>query len=149
MKVVRQHAISRFAWLTSGHQSVNPSRETIARLSGKYKRFTFVHPVIKLYENESYNECCSHQNIIVVHCSLINKGIHTIAKLFQSGFLLLLHQKSVPKKISMKSKKYQRKQDFIFCTEVSMPFLCTSVASGKLLHSIFRNPHVIAVYTDG
>ena len=27
------------------HQSVNSSREAISILSGKYKRFTFVHPV--------------------------------------------------------------------------------------------------------
>ena len=31
-------------WI-SGHQSVNPSREAISILSGKYKRATFVHPV--------------------------------------------------------------------------------------------------------
>ena len=29
--------------LISGHQSVNPSREVFSVLSGKYKRFTFVH----------------------------------------------------------------------------------------------------------
>ena len=45
MKIVRHHANSRFDWLISGHQSVNPSREAISILSGKYKRFTFVHPV--------------------------------------------------------------------------------------------------------
>ena len=32
-------------WLILGHQSVNPFREAIPILSGKYKRFTFVHPV--------------------------------------------------------------------------------------------------------
>ena len=35
-----------FNWLISGHQSVNLSREAISALSGKYKRFTFVHPVL-------------------------------------------------------------------------------------------------------
>ena len=45
MKIVRHYANGRFDWLISGHQSVNPSREAISILSGKYKRFTFVHPV--------------------------------------------------------------------------------------------------------
>ena len=45
MKIVRDHANDRFDWLISGHQSVNPSREAIFILSGKYKRFTFVHSV--------------------------------------------------------------------------------------------------------
>ena len=45
MKIVRHHANGRFHWLISEHQSVNPSREAISILSGKYKRFTFVHPV--------------------------------------------------------------------------------------------------------
>ena len=39
MKVVRHHANGRFDWLISGHHSVNPSREAISILSGKYKRF--------------------------------------------------------------------------------------------------------------
>ena len=45
MKIVYHHANGRFDWLLSGHQSVNPSREPVSILSGKYKRFTFVHPV--------------------------------------------------------------------------------------------------------
>ena len=45
MKIVRHHANDRFDWLISGHQSFNPSREAIFILSGKYKRFTFVHSV--------------------------------------------------------------------------------------------------------
>ena len=45
MEIVRHHANGRFDWLISEHQSVNPSREAISILSGKYKRFTFVHPV--------------------------------------------------------------------------------------------------------
>ena len=36
----------RFDWLISGQQSVNPSREAISILSGKYKGFTFVRPVL-------------------------------------------------------------------------------------------------------
>ena len=34
-----------FDWLISGHQNVNHSREAVSILSGKYKKFTFVHPV--------------------------------------------------------------------------------------------------------
>ena len=45
MKIVHHHANGRFDWLISEHQSVNPSREAISILSGKYKKFTFVHPV--------------------------------------------------------------------------------------------------------
>ena len=47
MKIVHHHANGRFHWLISGHQSINPSGEVISILSsGKYKRFTFVHPVV-------------------------------------------------------------------------------------------------------
>ena len=46
MKIVHHYANSCFEWLISGHQSVNPSREAISILSGKHKRFTFVHPVL-------------------------------------------------------------------------------------------------------
>ena len=45
IKIVHYHANGRFDWLISGHQSVNPSREAISILSGKYNGFTFVHPV--------------------------------------------------------------------------------------------------------
>ena len=45
MKIVRHHANGRFDWFLPGHQSVNPSRDAISILSGKYKRFMFVHPV--------------------------------------------------------------------------------------------------------
>ena len=45
MKIVHHHANGRFDWLTSGHQSVDISREVISILSSKYKRFTFVDPV--------------------------------------------------------------------------------------------------------
>ena len=48
MKIVHHHANGCFDWLISGHQSVNPSREAFSILSGKYKRFTFVHPVVRL-----------------------------------------------------------------------------------------------------
>ena len=45
MKIVHHYANSCFDWLIFGQQSVNPSREAISILSGKHKRFTFVHPV--------------------------------------------------------------------------------------------------------
>ena len=46
-KIVHQHVNGRYDWLISEHQSAIPSREAISTgiLSGKYKRFTFVHPV--------------------------------------------------------------------------------------------------------
>ena len=47
MKIVHHCANGRFDWLISEHQSVNPSREVISILSGKHKRFTFVHPMLQ------------------------------------------------------------------------------------------------------
>ena len=47
MKIVHRHANGRFGWLISEHQGVNPSREAISILSGKYKKFTFVHLVLE------------------------------------------------------------------------------------------------------
>ena len=44
MKIVHYYANSCFDWLMSGQQSDNPLREATSVLSGKYKRFTFVHP---------------------------------------------------------------------------------------------------------
>ena len=46
MKIMHHHANGHFDWLISGQQSGNTSREVISILSGKYKRFTFVHPVV-------------------------------------------------------------------------------------------------------
>ena len=46
MKIVHHHANGHFDWSMSGHQSVNSLREAIYLLSEKYKRFTFVHPVV-------------------------------------------------------------------------------------------------------
>ena len=46
MKVVHYYASDNFDWLIPEQQNVNPSREAISILSGKYKRFTFVHPVM-------------------------------------------------------------------------------------------------------
>ena len=45
MKIVHHYVSGCFDWLISGQQSVNPWREAISILSGKYKRFRFVHPV--------------------------------------------------------------------------------------------------------
>ena len=44
MKVVYYYANSCFDWLISGKQTDDPLREATSILSGKYKRFTFVHP---------------------------------------------------------------------------------------------------------
>ena len=45
MKIVHYYANGCFDWLIYGQQSDNPLREAISILSGKYKRFTFVHTV--------------------------------------------------------------------------------------------------------
>ena len=45
MKIMDHYVNSCFDWVISGNQSVNPLREVISILSGKYKRFTFVHPM--------------------------------------------------------------------------------------------------------
>ena len=48
MKNVHHHANGCFDWLLiSEHWGVNPSREAIFIVSGKYKRFMFVHPVVR------------------------------------------------------------------------------------------------------
>ena len=44
MKIVRYYAYSCSDWLISRQQSDNPLREATSIPSGKYKRFTFVHP---------------------------------------------------------------------------------------------------------
>ena len=43
MEIMHHHDNDCFDWLISGQQSINPWREKIFILSGKYKRFTFVH----------------------------------------------------------------------------------------------------------
>ena len=53
MKIVHHHVNGRFDWLIFGHQNVNPSREAISILSGKYKIFMFVYPVIRYKEREN------------------------------------------------------------------------------------------------
>ena len=55
MKIVHHHANGCFDWLISGQQCVNPSREAISTLTGKYKTFTFVHPV------------CTHKKLFTNH----------------------------------------------------------------------------------
>ena len=45
MKTLHHHANGCLDWLISGQYSVNLLREVSSILSGKYKRFTFVHPV--------------------------------------------------------------------------------------------------------
>ena len=49
MKIVHCYASGCFDWLISGQQSDNLLREAISILSGKYERFTFVHPVRTKY----------------------------------------------------------------------------------------------------
>ena len=56
---------------------------------------------VKLCENENWNQCCSHQNITVVHCSLINKGINTIANFAKLDFYYF-HRKVLAKDFNKK-----------------------------------------------
>ena len=53
LKIVHHHANGRCDWLVSERQSVDPSREAISILFGKYKRFTFVHPVFETKMNDT------------------------------------------------------------------------------------------------
>ena len=46
IKIVHHYVNSCADWLISGQKRVNPLRESISVLSGKYKRFTCVHPVV-------------------------------------------------------------------------------------------------------
>ena len=45
IKTVHHHDNGSFAWSISGPQSINHLREAISVMSGKYKRFMFVHAV--------------------------------------------------------------------------------------------------------
>ena len=49
IQIVHHLANGRFDWLIFWHHSVDVSREAISMLSGKYKRFTFVYPVICIW----------------------------------------------------------------------------------------------------
>ena len=61
LQFVLWQALFRFAysverlWRRKGQQKVNPWIEAILILSGKYERFTFVHPVDK---NVIVNQLC-------------------------------------------------------------------------------------------
>ena len=59
MKIVHQHANGRFDWLISGHESVNPSREAISILSGKYERFMFVSKALSTLFRPGLLRCLS------------------------------------------------------------------------------------------
>ena len=83
---MRHHANGRFDWLISGHQSVNPTREAISILSGKYKRFTFVHHVVDnstnivanryvFYGNDTFETGGSFTQTVTKQCS--NSWIYT------------------------------------------------------------------------
>ena len=44
------HANDSCDWLISWQQNVNSSREATSILSGKYRRFMFVYPVVLVYD---------------------------------------------------------------------------------------------------
>ena len=62
-KIVHHYANGCFDWLISGQQSDNPSREAISILSGKYKKFLFVHPVIR--SRKAFYICFTSFDIII------------------------------------------------------------------------------------
>ena len=64
----------RFDWLNSQRESINPSREAISIPSGKYKRFTFVHPVVEQTMLDNLTTalllCLSSVSLDVLHLAL-------------------------------------------------------------------------------
>ena len=73
MKIVHHYANSCFDWLISEQQSGNPLIEAISILSGKHKRFTFVHPVgdrpfilldKQFFPSETDKRCYLFMNIV-------------------------------------------------------------------------------------
>ena len=83
MKIVHHHANGRFNWLISGQQSVNPSREAISILSGKYKIFTFVHPVDSF---KTYS--ISNQDLFNVHSRFVQCSFKIYSRFFQYSFTI-------------------------------------------------------------
>ena len=63
-----------FILLISGQQSVNLWREAISIRSGKFKRFTFVHPVEPVCKLNNYVKPGSHT--VVVRIPDLDKAIH-------------------------------------------------------------------------
>ena len=74
MKIVHHNANGCVDWLISGHQSVNPSSEAISILSGKYKRFTFVHPVASTWKAMRRYSCIFLYIIPLLACARVFKA---------------------------------------------------------------------------
>ena len=91
IKIVHHHANVHFDQLISGHQSVNPSREATSILSGKYKRFMFVHlvsltssrklfpPQLNVQGNARVNAVNTHskRNCFLYCCTLVRLSTFT------------------------------------------------------------------------
>ena len=78
MKIVHHHANGNFDWLISEHRRVNPSREAISILSGKYKRFMFVHPVatrlqVKMLDIATHKSYCECFKLPLFHFAAMGK----------------------------------------------------------------------------
>ena len=65
MEIVHHYVNRCFDWLISGQQSVNPWREAISILSGKYIRFSSVHPVVPILDN--LFELCQFMQTVIPH----------------------------------------------------------------------------------
>ena len=69
LEIMHHHVNGCFDWLISGQQSVNPSREAIIILSGKYERFAFVHPVLVLVDRNKAGKAMSTNCFHETHVS--------------------------------------------------------------------------------
>ena len=111
MKIVHHHANGRFDWLISGHQSVNPSREVISILPGKYKRFTFVHPVLVYNCKSEVSNVCI---VVEVHCFRSWKSCNTMPTTVLSDYILGI------------SALIVRGKQILYCLEIQRIYVCLS-----------------------
>ena len=58
MKIVHHHANSRFDWLISGHQSINPLREVISIFI--HLSILWLTPTFMFFETIRYKVCLCH-----------------------------------------------------------------------------------------
>ena len=110
-KIVRHYANGRLDWLISGHQSVNPWREAISILSGKYKRLTFVHPVPLMFF------IFAKELTLLVPIGRIKGALHfnsySLGSYFsQSNYNLVVDRKNTPVEDLIRSQ-LQSEEEFI------------------------------------
>ena len=114
MKIVHHHANGRLDSLISGHQSVNPLREVISILSGKYKRFTFVHPA-SLYKIGSKALTLSFLPTFL-HCSKTGMFVicHKFSRRFLEVVLLgLIETLQLARQVSFRTSRCRKKYTIV------------------------------------